>query len=405
MAPSHALAIGRAGRPAPLVLQGGGGAIQHPTNGDKISARFSAQAALDQGYTAAMTDLTDHDALYQVLLNRDPCYEGGVYVCVSTTGVFCRMTCPARKPKSENCRFYRTIGECIEAGFRPCKRCHPVRAAASGNPTIRALLSVLDERPCTRWSEQHIAQMGYDLSTVRRLFKHHFGVTFLQVARQRRLRNGFNTLSGGGNVITAQQNAGFDSPSAFRVAFARLVGCAPGDLSRNGVLLASWIATQLGDMIAVSSNTHLHLLEFVDRRALPTELKKLLRITKGRVGIGRPDPTQQAEEELTAYFSGRHSTFATRLALIGSAFSRQVWGELRRIPVGETRSYTELAHRVGKPAAVRAVARANGANQIALMIPCHRVIGADGSLTGYEGGLWRKQRLIEIEQQYKPPNN
>ena len=161
---------------------------------------------------------------------------------------------------------------------------------------------------------------------------------------------------------------------------SRLTNPADNPPKDREILSRGWGPSQ-------SSNTHLHLLEFVDRRALPTELKKLLRITKGRVGIGRPDPTQQAEEELTAYFSGRHSTFATRLALIGSAFSRQVWGELRRIPVGETRSYTELAHRVGKPAAVRAVARANGANQIALMIPCHRVIGADGSLTGYEGGL------------------
>ncbi len=348
-------------------------------------------------------DLPDHDTLYLALLSRDDRYDGQAYVCVSTTGIFCRLTCPARKPKSDNCTFYSTIGECIEAGFRACKRCHPLQTAASADPAIAALLVALDERPDIRWSEQHIVQLGYELSTVRRSFKRQFGMTFLEMARQRRLRDGFETLSNGGKVITAQHEASFDSPSAFRVAFAKLLGCAPGSLSKNGMLLAGWITTPLGDMIAVSSTTHLHLLEFIDRKALPTELKKLQALTKGGVGIGRPEPTEQAEEELTAFFAGRKATFETRLALQGSAFNRQVWEELRRIPVGETRSYSEIARLIGKPSATRAVARANGANQIALMVPCHRVIGADGTLTGYGGGLWRKQRLIEIERQLKSP--
>lgn len=346
-------------------------------------------------------DLPDHDILYLALLSRDDRYDGQAYVCVSTTGVFCRLTCPARKPKSDNCIFYSTIGECIEAGFRACKRCHPLQAAASADPAIAALLVALDERPDIRWSERHIMQLGYELSTVRRSFKRQFGMTFLEMARQRRLRDGFETLSHGGKVITAQHEASFDSPSAFRVAFAKLLGCTPGSLSKHGMLLAGWITTPLGDMIAVSTTTHLHLLEFVDRKALPTELKKLQALTKGGVGIGRPEPTEQAEEELAAFFAGRKASFETRLALQGSAFNRQVWEELRSIPVGETRSYSEIARLIGKPTATRAVARANGANQIALMVPCHRVIGADGALTGYGGGLWRKQRLIEIERQFK----
>lgn len=346
-------------------------------------------------------DLPNHDTLYRALLDRDCRYDGQAYVCVSTTGIFCRLTCPARKPKSENCTFCTTIGECIETGFRACKRCHPLQAAALADPTILALLAALDERPDIRWSERHIAQLGYDLSTVRRSFKRQFGMTFLEMARQRRLREGFEALSGGGKVITAQHQASFDSPSAFRSAFARLLGCAPGVLSKNSLLFASWIETPLGDMVAVSSATHLHLLEFLDRKALPTELAKLHQLTKNGIGLGRPTATEQAEEELSAYFSGKSAAFETPLWFQGSAFSQEVWRALQGIPVGETRSYSAIAHRIGRPSATRAVARANGANQIAIMVPCHRVIGADGSLTGYGGGLWRKQRLIEIERHFK----
>ncbi|MCB4767424.1 trifunctional transcriptional activator/DNA repair protein Ada/methylated-DNA--[protein]-cysteine S-methyltransferase [Ancylobacter sp. Lp-2] len=345
-------------------------------------------------------DLPDHPTLYRALLDRDDRYEGRAFVCVATTGVFCRLTCPARKPLSENCSFHATIGECIEAGFRPCKRCHPLQPAAEADPIIAALLKALDERPERRWSEGDVARMGFDLSTVRRSFKRHFGMTFIEMARQRRLREGFETLALGGSVIAAQQEAGFSSPSAFRAAFARLIGRAPGELTGRGLLLADWIATPIGDMIALASASQLHLLEFVDRKALPTELSKLSALAKGEIGIGTYAPTEQIRAELGRFFAGESAAFSTPLAQHGSAFTRAVWAELRQIPPGETRSYGEIARHIGQPAAVRAVARANGANQLALIIPCHRVIGADGSLTGYGGGLWRKQKLLEIERQY-----
>ncbi len=348
-----------------------------------------------------LIDLPDHDTLYQALIARDARYDGQAYVCVATTGVFCRLTCPARKPNSKNCRFVGTIGECIETGFRPCKRCHPMQAAAAEDPMIAALLLALDERPEMRWTEQHVDRMGYDLSTVRRAFKRQFGMTFLELARQRRLRESFEVLAGGGKVIEAQFEAGFDSPSAFRSAFASLLGCSPGDLRPGGDLQADWISTPLGDLVAISSGTHLHLLEFVDRKALPRELTKLAAPGNLRLGLGRTGPTEQAEAELAAFFAGKSARFETPLAPPGSPFTKSVWHALRQIPAGETRSYSQIAREIGKPSASRAVARANGANQIALMIPCHRVIGADGSLTGYGGGLWRKQRLLEIERHFK----
>lgn len=347
-------------------------------------------------------DLPDHASLYQALVARDATYDGRVYVCVSSTGIFCRLTCPARKPKAENCSFHETVGECIERGFTPCKRCHPLRPMAAADPAIAALLTALDDRPEFRWRETDIARMGFDPSTIRRSFKRQFGMTFLEMARQRRLRDSFETIAAGGKVIEAQVDAGFESASAFRAAFAKLLGKAPGRMGTDAILLADWIPTPLGDMIAISSRSELHLLEFVDRKALRAELSKLDAFAKGRIGIGASDPSLQIRAELTAFFAGTLKVFETPLALHGSAFTKSVWQELRRIPAGETRSYSDIAQALERPTAVRAVARANGANQLALIIPCHRVIGADGSLTGYGGGLWRKQKLLEIERQYLP---
>ncbi|MEM7652447.1 MAG: trifunctional transcriptional activator/DNA repair protein Ada/methylated-DNA--[protein]-cysteine S-methyltransferase [Pseudomonadota bacterium] len=349
-------------------------------------------------------DLPDHDTLYQALLDRNDQYDGQAYVCVRSTGIFCRLTCPARKPKSENCQFFANVGECIAAGYRPCKRCHPLQPMASADPAIEALLSALDKHPEHRWSEGDVQRMGFDPSTIRRSFKRHFGMTFLEMARQRRLREGFHTMSSGGKVIEAQLDAKFESASAFRLAFAKLLGRAPGNLSTDPLLFADWIDTPLGDMISVSSHTALHLLEFVERKALKAELAKLDTGAKGRIGIGKTAPGEQIQHELTAFFDGRSARFQTPLALQGSPFTRRVWEELLEIPPGATRSYSDIALRIGKPMATRAVARANGANQIALVVPCHRVIGADGSLTGYGGGLWRKQKLLEIERHYKDQN-
>lgn len=347
-------------------------------------------------------DLPNSDALYAALLARDPAFDGHAYVCVASTGIFCRLTCPARKPKRENCTFFGTIGECLDAGYRPCKRCKPLTPAAGSDPSVTALLAALDDRPAYRWSERDITRLGYDLSTVRRSFKRQYGMTFLEMARLRRLRDGFTTLSEGGKVIDAQLEAGFDSASAFRAAFASLLGRAPGTFSKEPLLWADWIATPLGDMISVSSRTHLHLLEFIDRKALKSELARLDKQVKSRIGIGDTDPGQQIRAELATYFAGKGAGFQTPLAYAGSPFAALVWDALRQIPAGTTRSYSQLAQSIGRPDAVRAVARANGANQLALIVPCHRILGADGALTGYGGGLWRKQKLLEIERQYTP---
>ncbi|MEO0422847.1 MAG: trifunctional transcriptional activator/DNA repair protein Ada/methylated-DNA--[protein]-cysteine S-methyltransferase [Pseudomonadota bacterium] len=350
----------------------------------------------------ALFDLPSDEALYAALLSRDSAYEGRAYVCVASTGIFCRLTCPARKPKRENCTFYGTVGECLEAGYRACKRCQPLADATAMDPMIGALLNALEADPTRRWLEADVQRLGYDPSTVRKHFKRQFGMTFLEMARQRRLKAGFDTLRDGGDVIDAQLDARFDSPSAFRSAFAQLLGCAPSALDAKPTLMVNWLTTPLGDMISVTSRTHLHLLEFFERKALKTELNKLAAAVKGRIGFGASSPAEQIGAELEAYFAGTSAAFKTPVAFAGTPFQQSVWRALVEIPPGETRSYADIARTIGQPTATRAVARANGANQLALIVPCHRVIGADGSLAGYGGGLWRKQKLLEIEACYRP---
>lgn len=345
--------------------------------------------------------LPDPATLHAALVRRDPAFEGRAWVGVTTTGIFCRLTCPARKPRPENCRWFDSPAGALGAGFRPCRRCHPLDAEIAGDPAVQRLLALLDDDPARRWTESDVAALGLDPSTVRRAFRRHLGMTFLELARQRRLRKGVRGLTAGAPVIEAQLDAGFDSSSGFRDAFARLFGHPPAAMVRGEppLLVADWIDTPLGGMIAVVDERSLHLLEFTDRKALAPELRRLSAAVRGRIGLGRNAVTDAAEAQLGRFFAARSGDFDLPLTLHGTPFLRSVWRELQRIPPGATVSYGELAARIGRPTAARAVARANGANQIAIVIPCHRVIGADGSLTGYAGGLWRKQALIGIERQ------
>ncbi|SNR23132.1 bifunctional transcriptional activator/DNA repair enzyme AdaA [Paracoccus sediminis] len=349
---------------------------------------------------SAMLDLPDDDILYAALLARDPAWEGRALVGVTTTGIFCRLTCPARKPLARNCRWFASADAARAAGFRPCRRCHPLGATADGDPLVRDLLARLDERPDHRWSESDLLALGHDPSTVRRAFQRHFGQSFLDMARAARLRGAVASLTKGSPMIEAQLDAGFDSASGFRGAFARLFGHPPHRMRQGSDLRADWIDTPLGGMIAIADDQALHLLEFIDRKALPDGLRRLSAHVGGRVGLGRTPVHDLTETRLAAYFAGNAPLLQVPVRLHGTPFQHQVWQALQTIPAGQTRSYAQLAHAIGRPAATRAVARANATNRIALVVPCHRVIGADGTLTGYAGGLWRKERLIAIERGY-----
>lgn len=374
-----------------------GGEINARFRGPRIR-RIGHDGGMDKGND--MLDLPDTDTLYAALLARDPAWEGRALVGVTTTGIFCRLTCPARKPLPGNCRWFPSADAARAAGFRPCLRCHPLGATAEGDPMVRDLLAQLRADPGRRWSEADLAAMGLDPSTVRRAFKRHFGQSFLEMDRAARLRAGMESLAKGSAMIDAQLDAGFDSASGFRAAFARLFGHAPHRLRQGSDLLADWIDTPLGGMIAIADDRALHLLEFIDRKALPEGLRRLSAHAGGRVGLGRTRVHDRTESRLAAYFAGKAPILDVPVTLHGTPFQQQVWRALQDIPAGRTRSYAQLAAVIGRPTAIRAVARANATNRIALVVPCHRVIGADGTLTGYAGGLWRKERLIAIERGY-----
>ncbi|HEY2805933.1 MAG TPA: methylated-DNA--[protein]-cysteine S-methyltransferase [Gemmatimonadales bacterium] len=221
-------------------------------------------------------------------------------IAVRTTRIFCRDGCPAR-PNPENKTRMASAAEALLAGYRPCKRCHPLHEPGKG-----------------------------------------------------------------------------PAPGAPIVTLAR-------------------IETPLGPMISAVTGDELVLLEFGDRRMVPTQLKRLASLLRCRFEMGDTPLLAKVRRQLDEYFAGKRREFDVPVSTPGTAFQRAAWDALRRIPVGSTRSYAEQAVAIGRPSAVRAVARANGDNRIAILIPCHRVVGSDGDLTGYGGGIWRKKALLERE--------
>lgn len=344
-----------------------------------------------------MIDAATADAFFHALLHSDARYEGVFYFAVRTTGVFCRPTCPARKPNRENCEFFATAKEALLAAYRPCKRCRPLSPPGEASDVVRKLVEAVEHDPTRRWRDADFRAIDVDASTARRQFKKRYGMTFVEYARARRMGLAMEQIRQGESVIDAQLNAGYASGSGFRDAFAKIMGAAPAK-GATRVMRAAWLDTPLGPMLAIGDDEALHLLEFVEHRGLEREVERMRSRLKTAIVPGRNAVIEQIERELAAYFAGNAMTFDTPLAMTGSDFQKTVWTSLTHIPPGETRSYADLAREIGRPTAVRAVGRANGSNQLAIVIPCHRVITTDGELGGYGGGLVRKQWLVEHER-------
>lgn len=334
---------------------------------------------------------------YNAFIARNAEYDGVVFVGVKSTGIFCRPTCPAKKPKIENCDFFGSAQDALLAGYRSCKRCHPM-SYPDESALVTSLIKLVEDEPEKRWKEGDVRALGYDSSTVRRHFQKRFGISFIAYARARRMGLALKHIRGGGRVIDAQIDHGYESDSGFRDAFARIMGTPPSKHTHM-VLEAQWINTPLGAMIAMADDDALYLLEFTDRRGLELEVVRMRKKLSCAIVPGDNVILRQTEKELGEYFSGARQDFDIPLSTYGTDFQKTVWSSLRELPYGQTCSYADLADMVGNKNAVRAVARANGSNQCALIIPCHRVIGSDGSLTGYAGGLARKQWLIDHENQ------
>ena len=345
--------------------------------------------------------LPDPDILYTALLHRDSTFEGIFVVGVKTTGVFCRPTCRARMPRRENVEFFPTAREALLHGYRPCKICTPMQYAGTPPAWLRPLLDEVHRSPHIKLKDRHLRERGLDPSRVRYWFKKEHGMTFQGFQRALRIGQAFGRIRHGEKVVETAFESGYQSLSGFADSFKRTADFAPSK-SQNGRLIPTTrILTPLGPMLAGATDEGICLLEFVDRRMLETQIKRLSRLLDARIVPGSHGHFDQLGKQLDEYFAGTRREFDVPLVLPGTEFQKKVWAGLQAIPYGCTRSYKQQAQTIGTPNAVRAVARANGDNRIAILIPCHRVVGANGEPVGYGGGLTRKEYLLKLESSFK----
>ncbi len=348
------------------------------------------------------TPLQEHlpppEEMLTAFMARDSEYDGLFFTGVRTTGIFCRTTCSARKPKPENIEFFPSTRQALFAGYRPCKRCKPLEPRGQTPAWLRPLIVRIETDPSVRIRDRDLEDLGLEPGRVRRWFRRNHDMTFHAYQRARRLGSALQEIREGRDVTSTAFDHGFDSLSGFNTAFARFAGASPTRTKDRLLVQVTRILTPLGPMIAAASDDALRLLEFTDRRMLETQLERLSRRTGAVLAPGLNAVLKQTERELGEYFEGTRSEFSVPLKPAGTEFQTGAWEALGKIPFGETRSYGQQAVAIGRPTAVRAVAKANGDNPIAVIVPCHRVVGSDGKLTGYAGGLHRKRYLLDLEQ-------
>lgn len=337
--------------------------------------------------------------MYQALVDKDSAYEGTFFAAVKTTGIFCRPTCTARKPKRENVTFFQTTKAAMLAGYRPCKVCHPLEKAGETPAYIQSLLEEFGNQPSLKLKEHDLRQRGIEPATIRRWFLKHHGITFHTYQRVLRINSAFKKIQSGTSVTGAAFDSGYESLSGFNDSFKSIFGVSPSNSKEKQVIDLTRLETPLGTMIACGTKEGICLLEFSERKMLETEFKQLAKKLHATIIQGENPHFGKLRIELDEYFEGKRKSFSVPLVTPGTDFQQCVWNELQQIPYGKTRSYKQQAAALGKPDAVRAVANANGMNRIAIIIPCHRVVGNDGSLTGYAGGLHRKKWLLDFEKQ------
>ena len=333
----------------------------------------------------------------EAFARRDGSYDGLFYAAVKTTGVFCRPSCPARKPNPENVVYYGSIKEALLSGFRPCKRCRPLSSGDDEPSWLEPLLSRIQSSPNERITDQDLRGEGIDPAVVRRYFRRAYGVTFLAYCRSLRLGGALTALKEGAAIDDAVFDFGWESHSGFREAFSKAAGFPPGSARDSDHIRLTWVETPIGLMVAGATDRAICLFEFSD----PSRIRAQLGALSERFGLpllpGESPLFDELRGQLADYFAGSRRSFELPLDYRGTDFQLKVWQALLRIPYGETRSYSDVAREIGAPLASRAVGHANGQNRIAIVIPCHRVIASGGGLGGYGGGIWRKLRLLESE--------
>ncbi|MDR6410803.1 bifunctional DNA-binding transcriptional regulator/O6-methylguanine-DNA methyltransferase Ada [Paraburkholderia terricola] len=344
---------------------------------------------------------TSDDERWEAVTRREPQADGAFFYGVKTTGVFCRPSCASRQPRRENVAFFTDVAAARAAGFRDCKRCQPGGLPRELEIVNRAC-AALDADPHQRLT---LAQLSDAVHVspfhLQRLFKRVVGVSPRQYQAAQRGAALRDALQSGSDVMRATLDAGFGSPSRMYDSASAELGMAPSEFRRKGAGLTVRYAgapTSLGFVLVAATEKGICKIGFGDDPGL---LADELRSEFANADV-REDPERLAPfiAQIDAYLRGSRQDFDLPLDIGATAFRQRVWDALRRIPYGETRSYTQIAEAVGAPRAVRAVASACATNPVALAIPCHRVVQKGGALAGYRWGLPRKAALLDNEAQH-----
>jgi AraC family transcriptional regulator, regulatory protein of adaptative response / methylated-DNA-[protein]-cysteine methyltransferase len=337
---------------------------------------------------------------WQAVSRRDPAFDGRFLFAVRTTGVYCRPSCASRPAKRENVSFFANAAEAERAGYRACKRCRPDKLGAP-DPQVEAV-----KRACEQIESAEEAPKLADLAASVGLSPYHFhrvfktitGVTPKAYAAERRARRAADKLRTADTITEAIYDAGFNSSSRFYESTAARLGMTPGAVRRGGagavIRFAVGEASLGAVLVAATDKGVCAIMLGDDPQALVRELQD--RFPRAELKGGDAE-FERTVARVVGLVEAPGQRLDLPLDIRGTAFQQRVWAALQAIPPGETATYTEIARAIGQPTAVRAVAQACGANPLAIAIPCHRVVRADGDLSGYHWGVERKRKLLDRE--------
>ncbi len=343
----------------------------------------------------------EQESYWRAFVERDGEFDGLVFVAVRTTGVFCRPSCPAKRPKRENVVLFRTADEAKAAGFRACKRCHPDNpgSISAGATIVLKACELIDADadgiPSLQVLEEQLDVSRYHLL---RVFKKLLGITPRQYADARRVESLKKELRNGRNVADAIYGAGYGSSSRVYEKSSEQLGMTPDQYRRGGVrrkIKYTIVDSSLGRLLLAATKKGICRIRLGEP---DKEIIAALQQEFHSADIERDDYGLKAwVEEVVARIDGRTPSIELPSDVRATAFQRRVWEELRSIPFGATRAYSDVAAAIGRPRAVRAVANACAGNPVAIVVPCHRVVRKDGSIGGYGWGVDRKVALLSRE--------
>lgn len=340
--------------------------------------------------------------LWQAVIDRNPDFDGEFFYAVQSTGIYCRPTCPSRRPHPERVKFFTSRAAAESAGFRPCLRCQPQQDQHPLQTKVVAICRYLENHQEQIPSLADLAkEFKLSSSHLQRVFKQIMGISPFQYANNLRSDRLKQQLQQGQDITTALYSVGYGSSSRLYEQSPQILGMTPGtyrQLGKGEIIRYAIADSPLGLILVAATTKGLCRLALGDdRQGLTTLLEREFT----QADIQTADPQLQSWiQALLDYLGGKLPLPDLPCDLQATAFQTQVWQALRQIPLGTTASYSEVATAINRPKAVRAVASACGANPVALVIPCHRVVRQNGDLGGYYWGIDRKQSLLSLEANY-----